>query len=549
MDVKTGGMGIVYLCRNESENERVALKTFQLKSPDLWRPVLESFIRETKTWILIGAEPNVVQAYYILNVEIDGNLVPHLAIELIEGDPAHGCSLRDWIQIGAITLKHAALFADGICAGMNQIQRRLSRHGIDFIHRDLKPENILITRDGIAKITDFGLAKSFQSTTARTDYAGYSSTLRSSYFASGPAGSRICGTPPYMSPEQCLGKILDQRSDIYAFGCILYEMCTGHMLFNARTPEEFIRGHTEKRPITPNSWNPQLPGSLTTLIINCLEKDPRNRPNDFAEVTASLRPILDELGCSKPLSYFMFGLSAFTDRPRIRGDWNWDRTTEAMVLGKPYGIDYVIREGLVKDRAEYDALWTDFQEKGLTKKPEQRELEKRQREGEELLKMGDALRALADNPNGPERVKLFEDALGKYRGAQRRLPNETQINFRLAITYRDIAELIRQNLKTLSDDLLVLAFEEFRVICGDSQPITLFFFNEQGFVLPYHALIHRAGAHLVKGNVAAASDDINKVLTSLDKWTEKKYEGLRALIKEQATGLRQNIPGVIKFNA
>jgi serine/threonine protein kinase len=110
-DIKKGGMGVVYLCHDTFRDSPIALKTFLFESAQEQKQILSSFVREAKTWISIGHERNVVEAYYIVNVEIEEGIIPFIAMELIQGHPLYGASLWGWIRNPALNIELILLFA------------------------------------------------------------------------------------------------------------------------------------------------------------------------------------------------------------------------------------------------------------------------------------------------------------------------------------------------------------------------------------------------------------------------------------------------------
>lgn len=231
------GMGIVYVCYDDTLREPVAIKTFQDKFLRT-RASIERFKLESEVWVRLENHHNIVRAKYV--DEIEGR--PYIFLEYIFGDDQYGSDLSGWIRGHGLTLPLTLNFAIQFCHGMIHANRKFNEAGKLFVHRDIKPSNIMITRDRVVKITDFGLVKVFAETGDDITPVkfGDDSYMRLSIIKSG----NICGTLPYMSPEQCRGDIdIDTRSDIYSFGCVLYEMLTGRYVFNVRMPNEFIHKH------------------------------------------------------------------------------------------------------------------------------------------------------------------------------------------------------------------------------------------------------------------------------------------------------------------
>jgi serine/threonine-protein kinase len=166
-------------------------------------------------------------------------------------------------QTGRLAIGTTISIAKQVCEGLAEA------HGLGVIHRDLKSQNVMIDKGGKARIMDFGIARSL---TAK-------SITR--------AGAMI-GTPEYMSPEQTEAEELDQRSDIYSLGVILYEMVTGQLPFEGDTALSVAMKHKAETPTDPRELNPQIPGDLGQLILKCLEKDKENRYQDAGELISEL---------------------------------------------------------------------------------------------------------------------------------------------------------------------------------------------------------------------------------------------------------------------
>ncbi len=180
-------------------------------------------------------------------------------------------------------------FEDVLSIGRQVADALEAAHEKRIVHRDLKPANVTITPDGVVKVLDFGLAKPF---------GGEASTPELTNASLGTAGHRLAGavigTAAYMSPEQARGLPVDQRTDIWAFGCVLYEMLTGQVAFGGGTVSDSIARILEREP----DWS-ALPAStpvpVRRLVLRCLSKDPKRRLKDFADVRLELDSIDDAL--------------------------------------------------------------------------------------------------------------------------------------------------------------------------------------------------------------------------------------------------------------
>ena len=228
-DVRKNGTCVVYLCHDEIFDRPVAIKTPRYDSVEQLTNSLENFVQGAKRWILAGREMEIVEAYTLFTVLTDDGLkVPYLVVEFIKGDARTGSSLRGWIHDSRLDLQLTLYFAHTICSGMIKLQKKLGRPGADFVHLNLKTQNILVSHEGTLKITDIGLTEIAykMALQGRLIPPPFKNQDDLQGFATAKG---IFGTPPYMSPEQYVGhRAIDRRSDIYSFGCILHEMCTGN---------------------------------------------------------------------------------------------------------------------------------------------------------------------------------------------------------------------------------------------------------------------------------------------------------------------------------
>jgi Tol biopolymer transport system component len=255
-----GGMGEVYRARDTRLGRDVAIKVVAdrfLSVPDrLARFELEARVLATLNHPHIGA-------IYGLE-ETDG--IRGLVLELVEGP-----TLAERLTHGPLSLQEALAVAHQIADALE------TAHDKGIIHRDLKPANIKITAAGTVKVLDFGLAKVFDGTESRDDGA--------QMLAMGATPSRegaIEGTAAYMSPEQARGKAVDKRTDIWAFGCVLYEMLTARPPFRGETTSDTIAAILEHEA----DWTllPAItPPGIRRLLLRCLEKDPKRRLRDIGD--------------------------------------------------------------------------------------------------------------------------------------------------------------------------------------------------------------------------------------------------------------------------
>lgn len=296
-DVKMGGMGEVYLCLDRKDMVPIALKTFKQRYLTDFQ-LREAFEREVSTWISLEVHPNIVHCFLMQTLDYQ----PFMHLEWVASTHSYGTDLRSWLIHRPLDLNLALLFAIDICRGL--VHAQMKQPGL--VHRDLKPENILIMQGMIAKITDFGLAQVVQ----QSDLNISASTgKREGLVKQG----RIVGTPPYMAPEQWGGDMLDHRTDIYAVGCILYEMLTGRRPFLAATLEGMRRQHQEAA-IPLLSGNSSLPADiLNPIISSCLAKAREDRFSDFEQLLNQLESLYEQkVGESARLLTYPAGYDKFT---------------------------------------------------------------------------------------------------------------------------------------------------------------------------------------------------------------------------------------------
>src|SRR5438132_5753496 len=223
--IGAGGMGEVYRVRDTKLKRDVAIKILPNEfSRD--RERMSRFQREAELLASLN-HPNIAGIYDIK----ESNGLRYLVLELVEGE-----TLADRIGRGPIPVEDALAIARNICKAL------AAAHEKGVVHRDLKPANIKVAPDGQVKLLDFGLAKSMEN--ARSN-----ATLSNSpTVVSGTTAGVILGTAAYMSPEQARGKPTDKRTDMWAFGCVLYEMLTGRQLFSAETVTDTLAAIVTKEP-------------------------------------------------------------------------------------------------------------------------------------------------------------------------------------------------------------------------------------------------------------------------------------------------------------
>lgn len=278
-----GGMGEVYLCLDLQERFPVALKTFQSRYLSTQK-LRRAFTAEVAIWVALEKHPNIVRCYLVDTFDDQ----PFMMLEWVIGEEGYGTDLRSRLHRGALSLRHSLSFAIDVCRGL--AHAGIKQPGI--IHRDLKPENVLISQGDTAKITDFGLAKIAQAIDAEPDEPRGGPGLLLHL-------SNMGGTPPYMAPEQWAGEPLDVRTDIYAVGCILYEMLTGRRPFFGPTLGEYERQHLNLA--APDLGGEKgVPSSLNAIIKRCLAKAREERFDTPDHLLRELSAVFNDLFHESP---------------------------------------------------------------------------------------------------------------------------------------------------------------------------------------------------------------------------------------------------------
>jgi serine/threonine protein kinase len=254
-----GGMGIVYKAEDTKLDRTVALKLLPphalISEDDRAR-----FYREARAAAALN-HPNIAHVYEIDEAETDGESRPFIAMEYIDG-----VSLSDLVAKGPLPLKDAISYASQIAEGLKVA------HEAHVVHRDIKSGNIMLTKKGVVKILDFGLAK----TAASTKLTQMGSTL---------------GTVAYMSPEQAKGEEVDRRSDIFSLGVILYEMITGRLPFKGDYEQAVVYGILNEDPESLTTLRAGVPMALDGVMAKMLAKDPDLRYQHVDELPADLKAI------------------------------------------------------------------------------------------------------------------------------------------------------------------------------------------------------------------------------------------------------------------
>ncbi len=265
-----GGMSILYVVVDDFSQKRFAVKT--LKEEGLEdRGMVNRFAAEARTWMNIPYHESLVQA--IIYRQLDGQ--PFLFLEYVEGT-----DLQALLDVECpLAIPQILAYGIQFCRGMAHVHSSAapgSSHGI--VHRDIKPGNLMITREGKIKITDFGLAKAYGTSTRLT-----------------PSATGM-GTYAYMPPEQFVDAgSADRTSDVYSFGVVLYQALTGMLPFGGRNLGALMHAILNKRPVPPRERNDEIPERLDVAILKCMARRRDDRYQRFDEVGDELAAIMAEL--------------------------------------------------------------------------------------------------------------------------------------------------------------------------------------------------------------------------------------------------------------
>ncbi|MFC1410258.1 protein kinase [Streptacidiphilus sp. N1-12] len=251
-----GGMATVHLADDTVLDRPVAVKSM-LGDMSREPSFRERFRREAQAVARLN-HTNIVAVYDSgEDVNDDGVHVPFIVMEYVEGGSLSSVLRDDIAAHGAMPTDKALKITADVLAAL------AASHEQGLVHRDIKPANVMLTRRGVVKVMDFGIARAMQSGVTSMTQTGM-----------------VVGTPQYLSPEQALGKAVDARSDLYSVGCLLFELLTGRLPFESDSALGMAYQHVQETPPPPSSFNAAVPPGVDALVAQALRKDPAHRFQD-----------------------------------------------------------------------------------------------------------------------------------------------------------------------------------------------------------------------------------------------------------------------------
>lgn len=281
-DIKQGGMGAVYIVRHIRWNSMMAVKSLleKLRDNEEDRAL---FLKEAETWIDIGFHPNIAACYYVRSIQES----PRIFIEYVDGG-----GLNEWLS------RRKNVSWDLMIDLMVQVSDGLHHaHSKGLVHRDIKPGNCMMTKDGVLKVTDFGLTKRrAQDMTSETHNFSISDSIaldRESITAAG------MGTPGYMAPEMWIPHSeVGPPADMYAFGVMFFELCCGRKPFVLKPGEKkdkLALAHVRRTPPRPTTLRADMPPAVEEIILKCLAKKPQDRYQSFRQIREELESVYERV--------------------------------------------------------------------------------------------------------------------------------------------------------------------------------------------------------------------------------------------------------------
>ena len=279
--IGTGGMAIVYKAKCHMLNRFVAIKVLRqefINDPE----IVNKFSVESQAAASL-THPNIVSIY---DVGKEGD-INYIVMEYVEGE-----TLKEYIRKhGALQWTDAAGFSLQIASALE------AAHKNNIVHRDIKSHNIMVTKEGTVKVTDFGIAR-----------AATSSTL--------VAGGATIGSVHYMSPEQARGGYVDEKSDIYSLGVVIYEMLTGRVPFDADLPVSVALMHIDQEPQPITELNPSVPHRFEEIVSKLMSKEQINRYQNVTSLIQDLRELINSNDEDKNISIVLVDKNTNGKSPR-----------------------------------------------------------------------------------------------------------------------------------------------------------------------------------------------------------------------------------------
>src|SRR6266542_714810 len=296
-----GGMAEVYRACDTRLDRMVAVKTLRA---DLAREqsFQERFRREAQSAASLN-HPSIIAVYDTGEDMADGVPVPYIVMEY-----ADGRTLGDLLHDGRRLLVQRCLeIVDGVLRALKH------SHDNNIVHRDIKPANVMLTPSGDVKVMDFGIARAL---------SGGQATITQT--------AQVIGTAQYMSPEQARGERVDERSDLYSTGCLLYELLTGRPPFSGGSPVAIAYQHVRENPVPPSQVDPEIPRWADAIVLKAMAKAPADRYQNAAEMRADIQRVMSGMPVSAPATEML-------QRTRRMGGPTMVAPPTAAIPGYEYG--------------------------------------------------------------------------------------------------------------------------------------------------------------------------------------------------------------------
>jgi eukaryotic-like serine/threonine-protein kinase len=271
----SGGMASVHLAWDTVLERPVAIKTMhsEMGREEAFR---ERFKREAQSVAKL-THTNIVSVFDTGEDLVDGDPVPYIVMEYVEGRPLRDLLVEDTARFGAMPAERALAITADVLAALD------ISHEMGLVHRDIKPGNVMITKRGVVKVMDFGIARAMQSGVTAMTQTGM-----------------VVGTPQYLSPEQALGRAVDARADLYSVGVMLFELLTGRLPFDADSALAIAYAHVQEEPPAPSSVNAAVPPAIDAMVARLLAKNPNDRYPSAEAVRAEVQRVAGSLSGVAP---------------------------------------------------------------------------------------------------------------------------------------------------------------------------------------------------------------------------------------------------------